>query len=115
MESRPLETRHSRYRTAEADPELEREFRALVEEWINDTAYSSDPTEKFMHHAHLKIIGMGTQVVPLILREVQKMSGHWFLALESITKANPVTPKDEVSLERTANAWLEWGRREGLL
>lgn len=95
--------------------EDERTFRALANEWIDETGYLSDPTEKFMHPAHFKIVGMGRPVLPLLLKEVQKMSGHWFLALEAIAKTNPVKPEDEMSIERTANAWLEWGRRERLI
>jgi hypothetical protein len=97
------------------DPEIERVFRALADKWIKETGYLSDPIKKFMHPSHLKIIGMGEKVLPLILREAQKRSGHWFVALNAISPENPVKPEDETSLERVANAWLEWGKERDLV
>jgi hypothetical protein len=68
-----------------------------------------------MHPALVQIIGLGKQSVPMILQEVRKMSGHWFYALEHINRTNPVSPEDQWDVEKTAAAWLEWGRREGLI
>lgn len=101
--------------TPQANPEVERTFRALAEEWLDETAHLSDPVDKFMHPAIVQIIGMGKQVVPLLLKEVRKMSGHWFYALEHINRTNPVLPEDQWSVEQTAAAWLAWGRRERLI
>ena len=101
-EPRPIET-------------TEQQFRRLRNEWLRDTALVSDPIEKFMHPAHIKILGMGDKILTLVLKEVEKMSGHWFMILEAISQESPVTPEDTASLERTARAWVEWGKREGLI
>jgi hypothetical protein len=95
--------------------ETERRFRRLADGWLADTALDSDPVEKFLHPLHLKIIGLGEKALPSILKEVEKMSGHWFVALDAISWENPVRPEDEMSLERTAQAWLVWGRGKRLL
>ncbi len=95
--------------------ELRQTFRALADEWLSETAHLSDPVDKFMHPALVQIIGLGKQSVPMILQEVRKMSGHWFYALEHINRTNPVSPEDQWDVEKTAAAWLEWGRREGLI
>ncbi|MDQ3919846.1 MAG: hypothetical protein M3348_15370 [Acidobacteriota bacterium] len=97
------------------DSEVERTFRTLADEWLSETAHLSNPVDKFMHPALVQIIGLGKQAVPLILMEVQKQSGHWFYALEHINRMNPVLPEDQWDLEKTADAWLEWGRRERLI
>lgn len=97
------------------ETDLERTFRALADEWLNETSHLSNPVDKFMHPALVQIIGMGRPAVPLILQEVQKMSGHWFYALRHITRTNPVLPEDEWSVEKTAEAWLAWGRGERLI
>ncbi len=97
------------------DAALEREFSRLAEEWLDETSHLSNPVDKFMHPAIVQIIGMGKQVVPLLLQEVQKMSGHWFYALEHINRTNPVSSEDRWNVEKTAAAWLEWGRRERLI
>jgi len=93
----------------------EKEFRRWADEWIGETGFLSDPTRKSMHRAHFKIIGMGEKALPLILKEVQRMTAHWFVALDAISPVNPVRPEDQTNLVRTANAWLEWGRGEKLI
>jgi hypothetical protein len=93
----------------------ETQFRQLADVWIKETGPLSDPISKYMHPSHLKIIGMGIKVLPLILREVEIMSGHWFVALDAVSPVNPVTPQDERSLDRITEAWLAWGRTEELI
>ena len=97
------------------DNETEQRFRRLADEWIQETSHFSDPVRKFMHRAHFKIIGMGERALPFILKEVERMSGHWFVALDAISPVNPVRPEDETSFDRTAKAWIEWGKSEGLI
>jgi hypothetical protein len=95
--------------------ESERRFRQLAEQWIIETGLLSDPIQKFLHPAHLKIIGMGERVLPFILKEVEKMSGHWFVALDAVSPVNPVQPEDQTNLKRMAEAWIQWGKIEGLI
>ena len=64
---------------------------------------------------YYQIIGMGPKVVPLILRELEKETDHWFWALEAITGENPVKEDDAGDMRASARAWLEWGRRNGLI
>ena len=99
----------------EVDPGVEAEFYKLRDEWLSDTAHLSDPIKKVVHLSYLKIIGMGEKVLPLILREVQRRSGHWFVALEAISHEYPIKPDDETSLEGVANTWLEWGKERGFI
>ena len=97
------------------DARTEREFRAYADKWLKETAPLSDPVQIFMHPSHLKIIGMGEKIVPFVLKEVERQSGHWFVALEAISPVNPVQPEDEISFQRTADAWIRWGKAEGLI
>ena len=101
--------------TAIADRATEQRFRQLASTWLRDTGYLSDPVRKFLDRSHLKIIAMGEKVLPLILRELEKKSGFWFVALDAISPENPVQPEDQVSFDATANAWLRWGRQRGLI
>lgn len=101
--------------TIPIDSTTEQRFQQLANEWLRDTAFVSDPIEKFMHPAHMKILGMGEKILPLVLMEVEKMSGHWFMILDAISAENPVTPEDQASPERTAQAWVEWGKKQGLI
>lgn len=94
---------------------VEEEFRKHTENWLGETGILSDPVQIFMHPSHLKIIGMGKEVLPLILREVERSSGHWFVALTAISPVNPVPAEEETDLQQLTNRWLEWGRAEGLI
>lgn len=90
--------------------ELEAKFRRLADQWKLDTAYSSSTTERFLHPAHLQIIGMGSDALPFILCELRDHGGHWGLALSSITGENPVPAEHYGKGRLVAAAWVEWGR-----
>jgi hypothetical protein len=54
-------------------------------------------------------------VVPLILEELKREPHHWFWALEVIADENPVQENARGDIRLIADAWIEWGRREGLI
>ena len=65
------------------------------------------------HPAFLEIVEMGQAVIPILLRELEKQSGHWHRALRRITNADPVLPTDRGNIEKAADAWLKWGKEQG--
>jgi hypothetical protein len=93
--------------------ELEELFTALVEEWRRDTAMLSFVDKKVTHPAYQRIIGLGKQAVPLILRELQERPSYWFWALKCMTGADPVRPG--YTFDQATNAWLDWGRGQGYI
>lgn len=93
--------------------ELEQTFNALVEEWRRETGMLSFVDKKVMHPAYQRIIGLGKQAVPLILRELQQRPSYWFWALESITGVDPVRRGD--TFDAAVSAWLEWGKDQGYI
>ena len=94
---------------------LESRFGRLKEEWKQQSQYLSNATQMAMLQPYQQIIGLGPSVVPLLLRELAREPDHWFWALESITGQNPVPAEVVGHVAATAEAWLAWGRREGLL
>jgi hypothetical protein len=68
-----------------------------------------------MHPAYQQIIGMGREVVPLILRELEREPDHWFWALKAITGEDPVPEQHRGRVRAMADAWIRWGREHGLL
>ena len=66
-----------------------------------------------MHSAYQRLIGLGPQVIPLILGELAKRPGHWFWALSALTGADPVAPADRGQLPAMTASWLQWGRVNG--
>lgn len=92
--------------------ELEVEFENLADAWEQATDFESVVARKVMHPAYQRIIGMGREAVPLILRRLQREPRQWFWALTSITGEDPA--QGETSADGAAQAWLSWGRRKGV-
>ena len=95
------------------DITIESEFYRLAQQWKQERPRGADVSEMVMHPAYQRIIGMGPDVVPFLLEELEREPEHWFWALYSITGANPVPPESEGKLEEMAKAWIEWGKKQG--
>src|SRR5437879_6245673 len=95
------------------DVELAAKFRQLADTWREETAFVSMLSKKVLHPAYQRIIGLGTPVLPLILRELQKTRGHWLWALNAITGEDPAKPGD--TFDQAVDAWIAWGKKQGLL
>ena len=54
------------------NPDLERDFHKLAEQWHVETRFHSSLSKKFMHPAYQTIMAMGDKALPLILTELQK-------------------------------------------
>jgi hypothetical protein len=96
----------------EAD-RLEKKFVRLRDEWKRTRGHESSPQRMAMNPAYLKIIGMGQDAIPFILRELSEKPDMWFVALWSITEANPVPADVSGNLAAMAQAWIQWGRDSG--
>ncbi|MBN3908823.1 MAG: hypothetical protein HWQ35_20405 [Nostoc sp. NMS1] len=93
--------------------EIEATFTALVNQWREETCGISSTNQMSMHPAYQQIIGMGKPVIPLLLRELEKKSGHWFWALKSISREDPVPQEYRGKVKEMTKAWLEWGKQRG--
>ncbi len=96
---------------------IQQEFSRLAEQWYLDTLVSSDYLEKILHPAYQRIIGLGKDVIPLILRELQDMPSDWFWALRALTKEgeDPVKPEHAGQPEEMAKDWITWGKKNQLI
>ena len=94
---------------------VEERFRRLATEWKEQARYLSNSVRMAMLPSYQRIIGLGMPVVPLILEELRREPHHWFWALEAITEENPVPPESLGKIKEMANAWVEWGQRQGLI
>ena len=92
----------------------EEKFCRLSLEWRSSVKYSSSMNKMVLHPAYQKIIGMGSDVLPFIFRELEESPNHWFWALRSITGVDPVPEQDRGKLGGMARAWLEWARGQGI-
>jgi hypothetical protein len=92
---------------------LTEKFVALASEWEKSTRYKSLMSDIVFHPAYQQIIGMGSPVVPLLLKELKSNPAHWFWALRSITGVNPIKPEHKGRLHKMAQDWLQWGKDRG--
>jgi hypothetical protein len=92
---------------------IEEKFRRLASVWRAETAYVSSSSDLVAHPAFREIVGMGPPVVPLLLRELENRTGHWHRALRQITGTDPVPPADRGNIDKSAEAWLRWGKEQG--
>lgn len=99
-----------RKRAANLDPQrlLFDTFSDLRNVWKAETSVLSSITEIVAHPAYLQIIGLGAIVLPYVFDELRNEPDHWFVALEAITRENPVVEEHLGDIDAMAGDWLEW-------
>ena len=98
---------------AQPTASAEQKFQRLAAVWRAETGHLSSLSQMFNHPAYQEIIAMGPDVVPSLLRDLEKEPDHWFAALWAITGAQPVPPEDRGRVDRMAEAWLRWANEHG--
>ncbi len=93
------------------DEELRKEFDRNKQKWLDDTMFSSNSDEITSHPSFLHIIDMGQNVLYFIFEDLETNLNHWFVALEKITGANPVSPEDFGDIQKMASVWLDLAKR----
>ena len=94
---------------------VETRFNDLAEEWASETAHHSMMSSIVLHKCYQEIIGMGRDVLPLILNRLAAEPNHWFWALRAISGEDPVPATDVGRFAAMRDAWLQWGRHRGLI
>jgi hypothetical protein len=83
-------------------------FEMLARQWHDETALLSSTTKRIMHPAYQAIIGLGPEVVPILIEELKERPNYWFWALKAITGEDPVNPRDRGNLDKMSRAWIDW-------
>lgn len=91
--------------------QTEEKFLRLVNQWRRETRHVSSIYEKSMNMAYQKIIGMGHEALPYILRDFEQTHDDWLWALQAITDAAPdPMPEQYEDFGEVVEAWLNWAR-----
>ena len=90
---------------------LEEEFRWLYEQWEEETGGLSSPRKLLENWAYRRVVEMGWEAVPIMLRELQSGRGYWYSALTEITGEDPTDESMRGRLWLIKEAWLDWGKR----
>lgn len=88
-------------------------FQELVSQWHRERGATSFATKMAMCPSYQRIIAMGENAIPLILRQLENEGDepdHWFWALSVLTGADPVPDEARGDIRDMAKAWLEWAR-----
>jgi hypothetical protein len=96
-----------------SDEEVAERFQELAQEWRAATRFESNLERIILNRNYQEIIGLGPQVVPLILADMQRVRGHWFWALSVIVGEDKAA--GQTSIAAATEAWLAWGREKGIL
>lgn len=104
---------HCREPLSRQKENLIQEFYRLAAQWKEETQYVSSISQISMNAAYQQIIGMGPDVIPLILKELKRKPAHWFWALKAITRFDPVPPQYRGNIEKMTEFWLKWGTEQG--
>ncbi len=99
----------------ETSAETVHRFQRLATEWKRKSRHMSNTAQMAILPSYQRIIGMGMDAVPLILKELEREPDQWFWALEAITEADPVPAEAKGKVTLMAQAWLEWGKQRWLL
>lgn len=90
--------------------DIDVEFFELVKRWKNETEFCSMVTDICMHPAYQRIIGMGSEVLPLIFLELGREPNHWFWALTAITGLDLVPFEDRGNVLKMRSHWMKWAQ-----
>jgi hypothetical protein len=101
--------------SAVAFSDVARTFQSLAEQWDAETSYLSSVHEIVLNPSYQRIIGLGPQVLPLLLHDLMHTGRFWFWALTSITGENPVPDDERGNVPRMTERWVHWGRERGIL
>ena len=98
-------------RRRDDDSALEQLFHEHVERWKSETGHLSSVAKMVIHPSYLRIIGLGHEGLPLILRELRKRPDHWLIALNAITGEDPAPVG--ATFRDAVGAWIKWGESRG--
>ncbi|MGD1028045.1 hypothetical protein [Candidatus Binatus soli] len=94
---------------------LKIDFQKFTSLWKSAQSSASAPEDIAGDWPYRAIIALGPEVVPLILRELEREPDDWFWALAILTGENPVPENDRGKMLEMTKAWLKWGRENNKL
>ena len=87
---------------------IEKKFYDLASKWKEETAGYSTARLITRNKSYKKIIETGKRFLPFIFEDLKKEPDYWFVALEEITRKNPVPNDHYGDFEKMTEDWLNW-------
>jgi len=99
--------------TIGVDAKLKEEFDSLVKQWKEDTFFVSSLTKQFNHPAYVRIMAMGKEGLPLVLKEMQETQDNWFYALKFMAGEDAAAGIKDFDDAKVA--WVSWGYKHNYI
>lgn len=90
------------------EAQLKLHFEQLKKNWNRETFLSSSSDDIYNNSNYQKIISLGKQVIPLILKDWETTDNHWFHALNMITGENPIKIEHRGQIKLMKKDWIEF-------
>jgi hypothetical protein len=100
---------------SEAEETTAQRFHRLASEWLNETRHVSSLTIMAGHPKYREIVGMGMNVVPFLIVDLERNRRFWLPALREITGIRPYDSSDEGNPKRMMRSWIQWGRNKNYI
>ena len=84
------------------------QFESLKNKWYSEIMFVSNPNIIVENANYKKIIELGINVVPFLVKDMKENNTHWFVALQSILKVNPIKPEHNGFVKMMVNDWAEY-------
>ncbi|MCK9416764.1 hypothetical protein M0Q97_08925 [Candidatus Dojkabacteria bacterium] len=88
-----------------------KELRYFIQQrniWLEQTKFCSNPIEICSNPAYLNIINMGADIIPYIIKDLNKNDNFWFDALSRLTGVNPIQKKNAGIFLKMKEDWLNY-------
>ncbi len=89
-------------------------FYQLASQWTKEAKGQSSISQA-LTPTYLKILTLGKEITPLILRELEKSPNFWFIALRTLNEENPVSKEHMGNVLKMREDWLNWGKEKKLI
>jgi hypothetical protein len=92
---------------------LQEKFDRLDAAWVNEVGHYSSSAVLRNHWAYREMVSLGEEIVPVLLRDVEKGPSLWCWALHEITGEIPFPQESRGNIEKICAAWVRWGKEQG--
>ncbi|HXS35943.1 MAG TPA: hypothetical protein VN721_04545 [Flavipsychrobacter sp.] len=88
-------------------------FKSLVSRVIDECYLTASPTKMISNTSFNTIVGMGENVIPLLIEQLDFTPMCWIPALNLITKTNPIKEENQGIVSNMVNDWKKWAIDNG--
>lgn len=92
----------------EEEMDTKEEFSRLNALLYRETCHESRLGKVAQNQHYRAIIALGPDVIPILIKDMIRNSGHWHAALAEITGQDPVRPECAGNAHKMGRDWKRW-------